>query len=760
MKRRTMNKMAGFLAAFLLMTVPSAIAADDAAVGAPVPPPPPAVPNVAVVEVANENSGKVKLQTEENREIKAGESVTYYASIDEGYTLESISINVMDAGVQTPPADVSIKLNKAAPSGTDKDKLITATVDAWPSMANTCKITITAGDLQGKNRKVTLAAYAPNKTHKAEITEHYDAKVSGSGEYGNGKKATFGVVPHERYELKSLALKYVLEDRTETTTITSATDWQGLKINWNPTGQTTIVGQLYGNLEIVPTVERVQVTYKVRIYGGDGIVLERPTNEVTTVNEGESVSVRVKCEDGYLIDQMMMQVGKAYTNWTPGQSYFMINYDRVQVRESQGSISFIIPEITDDITVEFNTAYDQDNIPIKTEEGTNIHINTDVGDTVARGEDATFTISSTSYRHSVKKITVQVGSNKATVNADSEYIRVGKRNYEIQKNGNGEYVLYIDNIREPVIVSAQSSGSDSVSRPTLTISSSSNMKITKSVSGNTIYEGDSVRFYFTPYRNYQIEDITLKIGRESRTVSANNTYIQVDGRSYPMQRDASGMITLYLDYVDQNVTVSGRAYYSRDSVQPTSTLRLDTSSRIAFLNGFTDGTFRPEAKMTRAEAVVMLRRLCGATGSTNVSSGFYDVPASMWCAREVSEFVSAGIVDSGTYFYPNQNITRAEFVEMLYRLEGSPNTSYVTQRFKDVSGTPSERAIYYAVSRGWINGYSDGTFRPYGAIDRSEVAALMTRIMGRTTGGNMVTYKDVPVGHWAYRYIQLASAYV
>ena len=386
MKRQRMKKLAGLLAGLLLMTVPSAFAAGDIGVTALAAAR--GTPNKAIV--STEKQDKVKFETTGNRELESGQSVTYTMSIEEGYTLESISVNVVKAGVQTPPATPSIKLDKNKLSGTygtystNKDT-ITATVDAWPTMANSCKITITAGELM-ESKDVKLFAYAPNKTHKAEIAEVFDAKVSGAGEYGNGKKATLSVIPHDRYELKSLQLSYTLESGTETTTVTTATDWKGLKINWDADGQTTIVGPLYGNLSVTPTIERTQLTYRVRIYGGDGIVIERPSSDITTVKEGESVSVRIKCEDGYLIDQMMMQVGKTYTNWTPGQSYFMVNYDRVQVRETDGTVSFVIPEITDDITIEFNTAYDQDNIPIKIEEGTNVRIDTDVGETVGRGE--------------------------------------------------------------------------------------------------------------------------------------------------------------------------------------------------------------------------------------------------------------------------------------------------------------------------------------------------------------------------------------
>ena len=113
-----------------------------------------------------------------------------------------------------------------------------------------------------------------------------------------------------------------------------------------------------------------------------------------------------------------------------------------------------------------------------------------------------------------------------------------------------------------------------------------------------------------------------------------------------------------------------------------------------------------------------------------------------------------------TYFYPDQYITRGELTEMLYRLSGSPSVGSSATRFSDVSGTSNSSAIRYATSAGWINGYPDGTFRPYAYIARSEVAAMMTRGLNRSSGGGGISYKDVPYTYWAYRYIQLASSYV
>ena len=704
MKGKWTRRLAGLLAAALLMPTPAALAADSSTGDSP-------DPKTATVTIVNGNTSHVQFDPSDKVELTDTESASFTLETEAGYRLDRITITIepnTTSTVSDADSSTSLVLDRETLSGDDTKNGISAQVEQWPAYSNICKLTVSAGTLSG-DVDVSISAFAPGTTHKAEIDKPEDGTVGGGNEYGNGEKATLSVTPHQGYRLKSLQMTYKVNGITETNTVSSSCDWKGLKIDWSDIDQTTVSGPLYGDLKVTPSIEKIPVTCKVRIYVDDGLELDRPGSESTTVNEGESLSVRVSTQEGYLIDQMLVQVGKTYATWTPGQSYFMVNYDRISVRESDDSVSFVLPEITDDVTIEFVSTYDENNIPIKLEEGSHINIDSDVGDTVARGEDAAFTISTTSDRYAVKTITVRIGEKKASADPDDETIRVGNRNYEIQDNGNGEYTLYIDNIREPVTVEATSNSSGTVSRPSLTINSSSNMKITKSVSGSS---------------------------------------------------NADGVVTLYLDDIRANVTVSGRAYYSKDSVKPTGTVKLNTASRSAFLDGYADGTFRPEAKMTRAEAVVMLYRLSDVSNASGAGDIFIDVPGNLWCADEINAFANAGIIDVTSYFHPNQYITRAEFVEMLYRLMGSPSYSRGTLRFRDVTGTANETAIYYAVSRGWVDGYADGTFRPFNYIARSEVAALMTRLLNRTSGGSGGAYKDVSRTHWAYRYIQLASSYV
>lgn len=634
---------------------------------------------------------------------------------------------------------------------------LVAEVEVWPKDDSGCKLSITAPS--GTDAWDVTVSFETEKrdTFLASIPDASHATVTGpdsSNEYYDGDAVTLTIEPEKGYELKQLVLK----NSSGQTTVTGSATWNGWTVTWNATDKTTIKTEaIHDYLSVESLVEEIPQTYRVQIDVDDGLELERPSSSSTTVTEGDTLYVRVSARAGYTFGDMTVQYGKNYASWATGQTYLVMGNDRALVNEEDDEITFTLPSIYYDTTIYITSGYDEDNIPIETSEGSRINIDTDCGDTVSRGEDAEFYISTTSDSYSVRRITLKIGDEEASADPEDGEIRVGRRNYEIEDLGDGEYVLYVDNITEPVKVSATSTSSGTVSRPTLTIQSSSNMKITKSVSSSRIDAGDDVMFYFTPNTNYQIDEITVKIGDNSRTVGADKTSIKVGGTTYQMRRSSTGVVTLYLTDIEQNVTVSGRAYYSRDPVQPTNQVRLNTSSRSAFMSGYTDGTFRPENNMTRAEAVVMLYRLCDISSSVSVTGSTYrDVVNGSWYAQAVNTFQAAGILDSTTYFYPDQAITRGDFVDMIYRLMGSPTVSSSGPTFTDTNNS----AVRYAASRGWISGYSDGSFRPYNGLARSEAASLMTRLLGRTSGGTAVYYRDVPTTYWAYRAIQLASSYV
>lgn len=743
--KRIWTKFVALVLSALILLPPAALAVDAGA----------GQTNGVGVKFAHMSSFTVDME-EESVLIEPNGARVFHITLNEGRKLDKIAFEV--APSDSPDLKETVELDSSNLSGNPHG--VSVQIDAWPEQSRSFTLTVSAGELIGLF-DASINCQSHSEDYNVRIHEESgNAKVNGneSSKVNRGKKISLSVVPEDGYRLKSLIIKY----GTVTETLSAGnTNWNGLNVTWNAEEESTVSGEVYADLDVEAVVEEIPIVYELTVDVDDGLTLERPTSRVTNVGQGETCEVRVSTRPGYIISDFTVQYGKSYASWATGQTFLVMGNDRVQVREQSGEVWFILPEMYADTNIYFTSDYDQYNIPIETDEGTRINIDTNCGETVARGDDVEFYVSTTSDRYSVQKITLTIGDLTGSANPADGEIRVGNKNYEIEDLGYGEYVVYVDNVTEPVKLYATASSSSSVSRPSLTINYSSHMTITKSVSSSRIDAGDDVIFYFTPNTNYQIDEITVKIGSNSRTVGAEKTSIRVGSTTYQMSRNSNGVVSVYLTDIDENVTVSGRAYYSKDPVTPTNTIRLNTSSRNAFMNGYADGTFRPENYMTRAEAVVMLYRMSTVNVENVASQSVYqDVPLGMWCAQEVNSFANAGIIDRTTYFYPDQYITRGELTEMLYRLSGSPSVSGSTTRFSDISGTSNSDAIRYAASAGWINGYSDGTFRPYAYIVRSEVATMMTRVLNRTTGGGGVYYKDVPYTYWAYRYIQLASSYV
>ena len=704
--------------------------------------------NGVTVAIPVRTAFTVEEPTEASTFIESGGKRDFKITLNEGRRLDNVTFTVKGGALPAQPEEVKLDSTHLE----DTANGVSIKMNAWPERSRSFILTVSADNTVVGQFDADISCQSTNQEYDMRIHEETgNARVTGneSDKVSCGKKISLSVVPEDGYRLSSLIVQYGTIKETLTA---GNSDWNGLNVTWNAKGESTVSGELYDNLDVEAVVEKIPIVYKLTVDVDDGLELDRPSSRVTSVGQGETCEVRVSTRPGYII---------SYASWASGQTFLTMGNDRVQVHEKAGKVWFLLPEMYVDTVVTFSTSYDENNIPIETDEGTRINIDTNCGKTVARGDDVKFYVSTTSGRYSVQKITLTVGDSSGSANPSDGEIRVGRKNYEIEDVGGGEYVVYVDNVTEPVKLSATSSGSSSVSRPYLTINSSSHMKITKSVSSSRIDAGDDVTFYFTPDTNYQIDEITVKMGDNSRTVGAKKTSIRVGSTTYQMSRNSNGVVSVYLTDIDQNVTVSGRAYYSKDPVTSTNTIRLNTSSRSAFINGYSDGTFRPENFMTRAEAVVMLYRMCTVNSENNYSTSvFSDVPLGMWCTQEVNAFARAGIIDQTTYFYPDQYITRGELTEMLYRLSGSPSVGSSATRFSDVSGTSNSSAIRYATSAGWINGYPDGTFRPYAYIARSEVAAMMTRGLNRSSGGGGISYKDVPYTYWAYRYIQLASSYV
>ena len=195
--------------------------------------------------------------------------------------------------------------------------------------------------------------------------------------------------------------------------------------------------------------------------------------------------------------------------------------------------------------------------------------------------------------------------------------------------------------------------------------------------------------------------------------------------------------------------------------------QLNRDDHFAYIKGYPDGTVRPEASLTRAEAAAILYRVMEKSCVERFhaeSSSFRDVPDGKWYTTYVATLEKAGvIVDSKDgNFRPNDAITRAELASMLAQFA---NVTGGTNTFSDVSATHwAADYIAAAVRSGWIQGYPDGTFRPEQTIKRAEMTAMVNRALGRDPQSasdlleGMKTWKDnADPTAWFYLDIQEAA---
>lgn len=196
------------------------------------------------------------------------------------------------------------------------------------------------------------------------------------------------------------------------------------------------------------------------------------------------------------------------------------------------------------------------------------------------------------------------------------------------------------------------------------------------------------------------------------------------------------------------------------------TPKLNTADHFAYVQGYPDGTVKPAGNITRAEtAAILFRLMDDASRRTYYStkSGFRDVASGSWYNTYVATLNNAGVItdSSNGYFRPNEAITRAELAAMLAKFS---ETTGAANYFNDVSAKYwAANAIAICAKLGWINGYPDGTFRPDKNVTRAELMAMINRATGRAPKSadaflpGMKTWIDNTSDKWYYLDVQEAT---
>lgn len=162
-------------------------------------------------------------------------------------------------------------------------------------------------------------------------------------------------------------------------------------------------------------------------------------------------------------------------------------------------------------------------------------------------------------------------------------------------------------------------------------------------------------------------------------------------------------------------------------------------AELGAVGGFADGTFRPEAVVTRAEFVKLLLAVEGLepAGPAPGDVSFADVAPSAWHAPYVTAAVRAGLVQgtSSTTFSPDTPLTREQMAVLLARVLQLPSGGEL--RFVDVNRISgwARPGVGAAVAAGYLEGFPDGTFRPQEPATRAQAAAVLAQLLLRHGDG-------------------------
>ena len=192
---------------------------------------------------------------------------------------------------------------------------------------------------------------------------------------------------------------------------------------------------------------------------------------------------------------------------------------------------------------------------------------------------------------------------------------------------------------------------------------------------------------------------------------------------------------------------------------------LNTEDHYAYIVGYPDGNVKPEGNITRAEVATIFFRLLTDESRDEFwsqTNPYSDVSEDDWYNNAVSTLTNAGIIDGyedGT-FKPNGNITRAEFATIAVRFFEA--TYEGENLFPDIAGHWAQDYINEAANAGIVDGYPDGTFQPQQLITRAEAMTMVNRTIDRHPHedhllDDMIVWPDNPETAWYYEQVQEAT---
>ena len=196
---------------------------------------------------------------------------------------------------------------------------------------------------------------------------------------------------------------------------------------------------------------------------------------------------------------------------------------------------------------------------------------------------------------------------------------------------------------------------------------------------------------------------------------------------------------------------------------------LNITDHFAYIIGYPDGEVKPTGNVTRAEVATIFFRMLKDEARNKywcTTNRYSDVNSNNWFNNAVSTLSNMGIIDGypDGSFRPNAGITRAEFAKIAVSFFKDYVGETIGDRFTDISGKWYTTYINLAAELAIVNGYPDGTFRPDNKITRAEAMQIVNNTLRRTPHkdhllpeSSMNMWPDNPRTAWYYAAVQEAT---
>ena len=263
---------------------------------------------------------------------------------------------------------------------------------------------------------------------------------------------------------------------------------------------------------------------------------------------------------------------------------------------------------------------------------------------------------------------------------------------------------------------------------------------------------------------YITVDVPSNVGNAAE-LAANKSYVKTleFGNDADIKEWKSNEVTLLLKRSGASVPVVPAPGGSKEPSD------LNITDHFAYVIGYPDGTVRPDGNVTRAEVATIFFRMLKDDAREKywkTDNRYSDVKSTDWYNNAISTLSNMGIIDGypdGT-FRPNAGITRAEFAKIAVSFFKDNVRETIGDRFSDIHGKWYTEYVNLANELAIVNGYPDGTFRPDNKIIRAESMTIVNNTLRRTPCKEgllpvsvMITWPDNAASAWYYEAVQEAT---